>query len=173
MSTAGPVFRRHHSGAPAILLEYLPPKRKNPLVNTDYSILFEDRDCWSSTSPGNLPCHPGGRYFQNTLWGLLKTERSGDPLFFVNRIDRETSGVVLLTKTPSAAKHCQRQFQSGMVRKIYLVGVEGDFPSEPVCAEGLLSGMRPAPSERNSVFPPWIPGGRSPAKAGDASPDSI
>ena len=119
-------------------LEYLQPEREEPPVSVSYSILFEDRALLVINKPGNLPCHPGGRYFRNTLWGLLKTERTDEPLFFVNRIDRETSGIVLLAKTASAAKDCQRQFQSGTVRKTYLVGVEGDFSSGPVCAEGLL-----------------------------------
>jgi 23S rRNA pseudouridine955/2504/2580 synthase/23S rRNA pseudouridine1911/1915/1917 synthase len=88
--------------------------------------------------PGNLPCHPGGRYFRNTLWHLLKTETTEKSFFFVNRIDRETSGIVLVAKTAAAAKNCQQQFQSGLVRKVYLVVVEGDFPSGLVCAEGFL-----------------------------------
>ena len=135
-------------------LEYLQAEGQEPPVSTNYSIVFEDQALLVINKPGNLPCHPGGRYFQNTLWGLLKTERAGDPLFFVNRIDRETSGVVLLTKTPAAAKHCQKQFQSGMVRKIYLVGVEGDFPSEPVCAEGLLSRDETSPIRKKQRFSP-------------------
>ncbi len=135
-------------------LEYLQPEEEEPPVSTNYSIVFEDRALLVINKPGNLPCHPGGRYFGNTLWGLLKTRTGGEPFFFVNRIDRETSGIVLLTKTPAAAKNCQGQFQSGTVRKIYLVAVEGDFPSGPLCAEGWLSRDETSQIRKKQRFSP-------------------
>ncbi len=135
-------------------LEYLQPEREEPPVNKNYSIIFEDRALLVINKPGNLPCHPGGRYFRNTLWGLLKTRPAGEPFFFVNRIDRETSGIVLLAKTAAAAKKCQRQFQSGTVRKIYVVVVEGDFPSGRLCAEGWLSRDETSPIRKKQRFFP-------------------
>ena len=109
-----------------------------PPVNRDYTILFEDRELLVVDKPGNLPCHPGGRYFTHTLWGLLKTDYPEVPFFFVNRIDRETSGIVLVAKTGAAAKNCQRQFNTGTVLKTYQVIVEGDFPNGSIRANGYL-----------------------------------
>ena len=119
-------------------LEYLHSDLPEPPVEKKYSILFEDEALLVVDKPPNLPCHPGGRYFAHTLWSLLKSDHSMDTIFFVNRIDRETSGIVLIAKNGSAASHCQQQLLDGTLKKKYLVMVEGDFPGEPVRAEGFL-----------------------------------
>lgn len=119
-------------------LEYVHFDLTEPPINRDYSILFEDQTLLVLDKPGNLPCHPGGRYFAHTLWGLLKSDFPEGSFFFVNRIDRETSGIVLIAKTRAAAKHCQRQFNGGTVRKKYRVIVEGEFPGGIICSKGYL-----------------------------------
>ena len=119
-------------------LEYLHPDLPEPPIEKDYSILFEDGILLVVDKPPNLPCHPGGRYFAHTLWSLLKSDHSMDNVFFVNRIDRETSGIVLIAKNASAASHCRQQLLDGALRKKYLVMVEGDFPGGTVRAEGFI-----------------------------------
>ena len=119
-------------------LEYIHSSPPEPPVAEDYSILFEDHTLLVVNKPGNLPCHPGGRYFAHTLWGLLKSNYPEDSIFFVNRIDRETSGIVLIAKTRDAAINCQKQFLAGAVRKRYGVIVEGDFPKGIIHADGYL-----------------------------------
>ncbi len=136
------------------VLEYVPSDGEEPPVSTDYTIVFEDQALLVIDKPGNLPCHPGGRYFRNTLWHLLKTERKAAPFFFVNRIDRETSGIVLVAKSAPAARNCQEQFQSGRVRKDYAVIVEGVFPAGPVCTEGFLLPDETSPVRKKQRFFP-------------------
>ena len=99
-----------------------------PPVRTDYGIVSDDALMTVVDKPGNLPCHPGGRYFNHTLWALLK-ERQGlqDPVF-VNRLDRETSGLVLVAKTHESAQNLWKQFAAHKVVKRYTVLVEGAFP---------------------------------------------
>jgi 23S rRNA pseudouridine955/2504/2580 synthase/23S rRNA pseudouridine1911/1915/1917 synthase len=46
--------------------------------------------------------------------------------------------VVIVAKSPLAARDCGRQFGAGSVQKRYSVAVFGDFPTETVCAEGGL-----------------------------------
>ena len=60
--------------------------------------------------------HPAGRYRTHTLWNLL--ERYGS-LSFVNRLDRETSGVLLAAKT-APPREAQTRMQSGLAEKIIL-----------------------------------------------------
>ncbi|MFZ4397919.1 MAG: RluA family pseudouridine synthase [Kiritimatiellia bacterium] len=92
------------------------------LVHCDDELVVVDK-------PGNLTCHPGGRYFNHTLWALLKTRHGiADPTF-VNRIDRETSGLVVVARTPLAARKLRAQFASRTVEKRYLALVEGAFPA--------------------------------------------
>jgi 23S rRNA pseudouridine955/2504/2580 synthase/23S rRNA pseudouridine1911/1915/1917 synthase len=109
-----------------------------PPVDEAFSVVSDDPLLLVVDKSGNLPCHPGGRYFNHTLWALLKT-RCGlaDPIL-VNRIDRETSGLVMIGKTPEAAQNLWKQFVAHKVCKQYTVFVEGEFP-ERLEAAGWLS----------------------------------
>ena len=109
-----------------------------PPVDAAFRMVSDDSQLLVIDKPGNLPCHPSGRYFNHTLWALLK-ERCGlaSPVF-VNRIDRETSGLVLVAKTPEAAHNLQKQFAAHTVTKRYTVLVEGEFP-ERLDAAGWLA----------------------------------
>lgn len=76
-----------------------------PDVATNYTILFENSELLIIDKPANLPVHPSGIYNRNTLLGLLRLERGEQFVaYFANRLDRETSGVIALAKTPTAAK---------------------------------------------------------------------
>jgi 23S rRNA pseudouridine955/2504/2580 synthase/23S rRNA pseudouridine1911/1915/1917 synthase len=112
-------------------LTYLMPVREEPSVDKDYTVLYEDGDLLVINKPAPLPCHPGGRFFSHTLWALLKENHSLEKPRFVNRLDRETSGIVLVAKNKRAARRCQEQFIEGRVEKVYLAIVEGAFPETP------------------------------------------
>jgi len=117
--------------APGDRLVYLMPALVEPPVDADYTVLHEDDDLLVIDKPAPLPCHPGGRFFAHTLWALLKeTHGLADPRL-VNRLDRETSGIVLVAKNKVAARLCQEQFAQRRVEKVYLAVVEGDFPNTP------------------------------------------
>jgi len=98
----------------------------------------EDRDILVVDKPAGLPCHPAGRFFNHTLWALLRARPESPNPQFVNRLDRETSGLVLLAKTPTAARNCCRQFAENKVAKTYLAIVEGEFP-DTLRAQGRLA----------------------------------
>jgi 23S rRNA pseudouridine955/2504/2580 synthase/23S rRNA pseudouridine1911/1915/1917 synthase len=117
------------------VLVYLMPALKEPPVAGNYTVLHEDEDLLVIDKPAPLPCHPGGRFFAHTLWALLKEGHGLDEPRLVNRLDRETSGLVLVAKNKTAARLCQEQFAQHTVEKIYLVVVEGDFPDTPVAVE--------------------------------------
>lgn len=115
------------------------PEIIEPKVATNYGVVHEDDDLLVIDKPAPLPCHPGGRYFRHTLWGLLKEAHRLDNFFFINRLDRETSGLVLIAKNEIAARHCAKQFANHEVDKEYLVMVEGEFPQTAVTATGWLA----------------------------------
>lgn len=101
---------------------------EEPEVDENWSVLLETDDYLFINKPAGLPVHPAGRYRTHTLWNLL-LERYGS-LFFVNRLDRETSGVLLAAKNSAAAREAQTLMQSGLADKEYLVLVEGNFAHE-------------------------------------------
>ncbi len=106
-------------------LVYLLPELPEPPVDQNFAVLYEDDDLLVVDKPARLPCHPAGSFFRHTLWALLQ-ERHGLPKpSLINRLDRETSGIVLVAKNKQAARLCYQQFASRQVHKRYLVLVEG------------------------------------------------
>lgn len=116
-----------------------------PPVDDRVGLVLDDPLMLVVNKSGNLPCHPGGRYFNHTLWALLKARFGVAEPLFVNRLDRETSGLVVVGKTRAAAQNLWRQFASHDVEKRYTVFVEGAFP-ERLEANGWLA------ADRNSVI---------------------
>ena len=147
-------------------VSYVGFEETEPAVRLDYGVVYEDEALLVVDKPGNLPCHPGGRYFTQTLWHALSAERGGHPCHFVNRIDRETSGLVLIAKTAEVAAACARQFAAGTVDKGYLAAVYGDFPEEPMCADGVLRPDDKSPVRKKQRF---IPTGFSGVSAGGSA----
>ena len=110
-------------------IQYLPDPRPEPRVSRAYRVIHEDASTLAIRKPANLPVHPSGRYFMNTLLLMLLAERSEDlgstNLRIVHRLDRETSGVILFGKGRDAAASLARQFETRSVRKRYLAIVHG------------------------------------------------
>jgi RluA family pseudouridine synthase len=125
------------------VLEYHPDfeKHREPEVARDIQVVFEDEYLLAVNKPGNLPCHPGGRYFNNTLWALLKEKHpmpgNATPRI-VNRLDRETSGLVVIAKSAEIAKTLSAQFKEKTAQKQYVVLVEGETDWQQLVAEGVL-----------------------------------
>ncbi len=106
------------------------PAHAEPPVLRSVGILYEDDDLLVADKPGNLPCHPGGRYCGNTLLHLLRARGgNGENLRIINRLDRETSGIVLVAKTAAMAKSLAGQFRRHTAQKEYTVLVHGAFPA--------------------------------------------
>ena len=114
-------------------------KKDEPGVNEKYSVIYEDDVLFVLNKPPDLPVHPSGIYWKNTLYSILKRDYGEDfPVRLVHRLDRETSGVLVLAKTREAAGFLQKEFISKNVYKEYRVLVEGIFP-EYFNASGFLN----------------------------------
>lgn len=118
---------------------YHPLPFAEPAVATDYTVLHEDADLLVLDKPAPLPCHPGGRYFRHTLWALLRERHDLARPLFANRLDRETSGVIVVARHRDAARHLATQFAMQQIDKEYLVVVEGEFPHRESTATGWLA----------------------------------
>ncbi len=118
-------------------------KKPEPPVNFDYKIIFEDETLFVIDKPSNLPVHPAGIYFFHTLLVHLRTEGLRNPLkaereyFLVHRIDKETSGILVLTKDKDVATHLTRQFAERTTAKRYLAIVKGVPPEEFECDQAI------------------------------------
>ncbi|HKE02115.1 MAG TPA: RluA family pseudouridine synthase [Planctomycetota bacterium] len=97
----------------------------------ELSIVHEDEWLLAVDKPPGLAAHPAGRHLYDTLITVLhRRYRSDDPARDVvprlcHRLDRETSGVVLVSKDEDVRHHLGRQFEDRKIEKEYLAIVEG------------------------------------------------
>lgn len=100
-----------------------------PIVYEDSALLLVDK-------PAGMPTHGFSGADRGTLANFLVAQRpeiarvgrnSWEP-GIVHRLDRETSGLVLIAKTQAAFKNVQSQFQRRQVEKIYRALVWGNTP---------------------------------------------
>ncbi len=117
-----PCLIPHRSVNSGDLVAYLGADRQEPEVCRDYSIVYRDEEFLAVSKPWNLPVHPAGPFFNNTLLRILEKDLNCR-LFPVHRIDRETSGLVLFSLKPEITADLQAALSSGT--KIYLVIVKG------------------------------------------------
>lgn len=80
-------------------------------VPTDVPILYEDEHILAVDKPANLPVHPTARYHHNTLIKLLQAARPGQFVSLGHRLDRETSGVLLVSKTTTCDRALKRNLE--------------------------------------------------------------
>lgn len=102
-------------------------EQEEPDVCTQFKVLLETPDFLAVDKPGDLPVHPAGRFFRNTLSELLRPHYG--EVFPVNRLDRETSGIVLLARTGKSAGELAALFSKKTIQKRYLAIVHGAFPA--------------------------------------------
>jgi 23S rRNA pseudouridine1911/1915/1917 synthase len=102
-------------------------------------VLYEDNHCLAVNKPAGLPSQgdeSGAETLVDLAKGYLK-QRYGKPgnvyIGLVHRLDRPTSGVVLLARTSKAAARLAAQFRAGTIEKTYWALVEGS----PTVDEGL------------------------------------
>ena len=107
-----------------------------PDVDKNYEILYEDEFMLVVNKPGNLPMHPAGTFFKNTLWHFLASKYGH--IHLLNRLDRETSGIVLIALDKKSAGTLGKQFEARSIRKEYDVLIEGEVPWETLDACGFM-----------------------------------
>ncbi len=117
---------RKLQAAETIRFDY--PLRDEPEVNSEIATLFEDENFLAVNKPPGLPVHPSGIYRDQTLTALLVARGILQTPHLLHRLDRETSGVLLLAKSRGAAAIFQKTLRSGNIDKRYLVAVEGTWP---------------------------------------------
>ncbi len=109
----------------------------------EIKVLYEDQDILALDKPAGLLVHPDGRSSEATLvdWidehypdlkevGEPQTLQNGEVIKrpgIVHRLDRETSGVIIVCKTKEAHQFLKLQFQGRRVEKIYNAVVWGTF----------------------------------------------
>jgi len=104
-----------------------------PKANYDYTIVYEDEWLLGIDKPAGLRVHSQGRFMTaNLIYHIRHRHQPNYPeVNLVNRLDADTSGLVLLARTPDVLRRMMHQFAQGSVEKHYLTVVNG-CPS-PAC----------------------------------------
>jgi len=98
------------------------------LKRIEKNVLYEDKDLMVINKPSGVAVHGGG----GVHWGLIEVVRALRPLAkrleLVHRIDRDTSGCILIAKKASVLKNLHAQMRADQFDKRYLAIVMGHWP---------------------------------------------
>jgi len=109
-----------------------PPPIHPPLIEAAALrtwILHEDERLLVVDKPGDVVCHPSKHGPWSSLVGAAREYLALPAVHLVFRLDRETSGVVVLAKDSRTAGRLQKAMQRRLVGKIYLAILEGEVPA--------------------------------------------
>jgi 23S rRNA pseudouridine1911/1915/1917 synthase len=134
----------------------LPPPAPSVLSGEDIAVpvIYEDDAIVVVDKPAGMVVHPGHGNSSGTLVNALLArypvmrafEESGRP-GIVHRLDKGTSGVMVVAKTAIAQRHLQLQFAEHTVRKTYLVLVHGSLQPERGVIEAGVGRSRQHPTQ--------------------------
>ncbi len=110
------------------------PLDERPAPAREFPILLEDEQLIAVDKPAGVAVHGGSGVSFGVIEQLRQARQYGQPgglrlLELVHRLDRETSGILLLAKKRGALKHLQDQFRERATGKTYLALVLGDWPA--------------------------------------------
>lgn len=101
-------------------------------VSMPLSILYEDEDILVINKPADMPVHPSIGNYTNTLANgvaaYLDAKDEHSPFRCINRLDRDTSGALILAKNAFSAAVLSIQMRNRQIRRTYLAVVEGITP---------------------------------------------
>ena len=97
-----------------------------PVPYMPVHIIAETDDIIAVNKPSALPVHTCGAYRYNTLETILRKENGLQEFYFIHRLDRVTSGVMLLAKRKEIASELSAELQQGGCHKVYLAIAEGN-----------------------------------------------
>jgi len=111
-------------------IERIFPNTTEPTIGWEIGVLYEDEQLLVINKPAPLPIHPCGRFNKHSVTGLAKVAWPDLTLRPAHRIDANTTGLAVFTKSRAAAGKVQYQFECQKVAKTYLTRVE-NTPKQP------------------------------------------
>jgi 23S rRNA pseudouridine1911/1915/1917 synthase len=113
------------------------PALRAEAENIPLDVLYEDEDMLAVNKPAGMSVHAGAGDSRGTLVNALlgrgqSLSQEGDALRpgIVHRLDKETSGIVLVAKNDFAHSKLTEAFQARTIKKIYLALVQGELKEE-------------------------------------------
>lgn len=128
-----------------VLLDHEPHDYTITPENIPLNIVYEDEQVLVINKPAGLVVHPGHGNYEHTLLNALayyfdtKLDMNDPSIGLVHRIDKDTSGLLLIAKTPEAKANLAHQFFVHSTKRTYNALVWGTFPDESGTIEGALA----------------------------------
>jgi len=117
----------------------------------DVKIIYEDDSVVVVDKPAGMIVYPDGKHDYPALSHWL--EKKYPEVHFVHRIDRETSGVLLVAKTEEAHQFLKEQFQDRDVKKVYRAFVHGALKDERGIIDRAIGSARGGRGPRSATRP--------------------
>lgn len=117
-------------------------------------IVYEDERVLVVNKPGDVVCHPSKAGPWSSLVGALREYTGLPTVHLVFRLDRETSGVVVLAKDPKMASRLQVAMMERKVGKAYLAIMTGDLPGPVTVDQPLGDDVRSPVFIKSAVVGP-------------------
>ncbi|RZV66213.1 MAG: RluA family pseudouridine synthase, partial [Flavobacteriaceae bacterium] len=135
------------------------PPHENLLVPEDIpiDIVYEDEDLLVVNKPAGMVVHPGHGNYSGTLINALTfhienlPKNSNERPGLVHRIDKDTSGLLVVAKTEEAMTHLAKQFFDKTSEREYVALVWGNIDEDEGRIEGNI-GRHPKNRLQNTVF---------------------
>lgn len=117
------------------------PKKEESVQDIDIPVLYEDDYILIVNKPPGMSVHSTNPWGKNDLIQQLRRQRSDNKLFLAHRIDRETSGIVLIARSSEIARILGEAFSGRDVEKEYNALVFGELLDDtgiialPICRD--------------------------------------
>jgi len=142
-----------------IRVKFEHPPFENLLVGEDIplDIVYEDDDLLVVNKPTGIVVHPGHGNYSGTLINALifhfenLPKNSSDRPGLVHRIDKDTSGLLVVAKTEHAMAHLSKQFKDKTSEREYVAIVWGNVKEDEGTVEGHI-GRHPKNRLQNTVY---------------------
>lgn len=126
------------------------PRWEEPPAPRDIGILYIDEHMVAVDKPAGLPVHPSAKFHHNTLTSVIAERFPDERVVLAHRIDRETSGVILLARSRESERRLKQDFAERRVAKTYhalvhgVVGPDHQVIDAPMCLHGGEIGVKMA-----------------------------
>ncbi|MDO6762181.1 23S rRNA pseudouridine(955/2504/2580) synthase RluC [Agarivorans sp. 1_MG-2023] len=126
----------------------LPSNKLNQVVQLEQHIVYEDDCLLVINKPSGMAVHGGSGLSFGVIEALRSLRQDCRYLELVHRIDRDTSGLLVVAKKRSALREMHRQLREKVVQKDYLTLVHGQWPKSTKTVDAPLRKNAVASGER-------------------------
>lgn len=122
-------------------LVFLYDKKEEVVQDVEIPVLYEDDDILVVNKPSHMAVHSNNPFGKNDLIQQLRRQRDTRELYLAHRIDRETSGIVLIAKSTIIASKLGDAFVGRRIEKEYTALLFGEIAEDkgvidlPICGD--------------------------------------